>query len=137
MFLKFQCLQDYYYISRSGKNNASGKLYAKYRSKNLKKRKLLDSLATSSTIESPMSLQTPDKELVEIDESVAIALKTSLIRECDDWGAVCEKWKRSFNIRQKDLQKMKSVEFLQEWPKLSDSRASQLVGIKIFYICFS
>ncbi|XP_073843491.1 uncharacterized protein [Musca autumnalis] len=30
-------MRDYYYISRKGKNNASGKLYAKYRNKKSKK----------------------------------------------------------------------------------------------------
>ncbi|XP_065366893.1 uncharacterized protein LOC135959764 [Calliphora vicina] len=124
-----KAMKDYYYISREGKNNASGKLYSKYRSKNLKRRRLLDSLPTSSNAESTGSLQSAEKESVEIDESIAVALKTSLLRDCANWDAVCEKWKRTFHMRQKELKKFNSHEFLQEWPKLSDSRAPELINI--------
>lgn len=68
-------------------------------------------------------------EDMEIDESIALGLKTSLSRGSTDWTEICDKWKKTYPIRQRDLKSMKSNEFLQCWPKLLDSRAPDLVTL--------
>ncbi|XP_058982686.1 uncharacterized protein LOC131804199 [Musca domestica] len=113
-------MRDYYYISRKGKNNASGKLYAKYRNKKSKRIKLLISEPSTSKAATHTSPNFCNKDVPEIDESVENSLKASLLRECNDWGSICEKWKRSFNIRQRDIKNLSSHTFLLEWTKLSD-----------------
>ncbi|XP_073842703.1 uncharacterized protein isoform X2 [Musca autumnalis] len=122
-------MRDYYYISRKRKNNASGKLYAKYRNKKSKKIKLLDSEPSTSKAAAHTSSNLCNNNVPEFDESVENSMKASLLRECNDWGSICEKWKRSFNIRQRDIKSLSSHAFLLEWPKLSDARASELVNI--------
>ncbi|XP_073842698.1 uncharacterized protein isoform X4 [Musca autumnalis] len=122
-------MRDYYYISRKGKNNASGKLYAKYRNKKSKKIKLLDSEPSTSKAAAHTSSNLCNNDVPEFDESVENSMKASLLRECNDWGSICEKWKRSFNIRQRDIKSLSSHAFLLEWPKLSDARASEFVNI--------
>uniref|UniRef100_A0A1I8M104 Uncharacterized protein n=1 Tax=Musca domestica TaxID=7370 RepID=A0A1I8M104_MUSDO len=122
-------MRDYYYISRKGKNNASVKLYATYRNKKSKRIKLLISEPSTSKAATHTSPNFCNKDVSEIDESVENSLKASLLRECNDWGSICEKWKRSFNIRQRDIKNLSSHTFLLEWPKLSDARASELVNI--------
>lgn len=117
-----------------GKKNPSGKLFSKYRNKRSKKARLtgasLNSVETSSShLEEEESIigSTNQTQTSEIDESVAAGYKLSLSRDSADWEEVCHKWKLTYNMRQKDLHKMASLEFLREWSKLSHSRASELV----------
>ncbi|XP_037822341.1 uncharacterized protein LOC119610973 isoform X1 [Lucilia sericata] len=112
-------MREYYYIPRSQKNNAGGKMYSKYRNKLAKKRKLMVSTECSS----------PDTEKTDFNESVSMALKISLNSDNLDWKDVCCKWKQTYNIRQKELKNLTSDEFLKSWSKLSDCRVPELINI--------
>lgn len=72
----------------------------------------------------------PD-EITEVDDSIALAFKTSLNRDSADWPEVCEKWKKTFQIRRRDLVVLGSADFLGSWSKLSHAKAADLVRIKI------
>lgn len=122
-----------------GKKNPSGKLYSKYRNKRSKKAKLTASSFNSSSVDTS-TLHLDEEEIAEteigstnqmqsseIDECVAAAYKLSLSRDSADWEEVCHKWKLTYSMRQKDLEKMGSLELLRSWPKLSHSRAPELV----------
>lgn len=75
---------------------------------------------------------------MEIDQTIAIALKTSLKRDSSDWNDVCDKWKKTYHMRQRDLKELGSIDFLQAWSKLSHSRAPDLVIfiLNVVLTCF-
>lgn len=116
-------LQDYYYIPRRGKNNASGKLYSKHRNRIIKRRKLL----TPGESPSIANSQTSDNEVEEVYDSEAVTLKLTLCETNMIWSDVCEMWKKTYNLRQRDIKNMESSEVLKAWPKLATMRAPELV----------
>lgn len=69
-----------------------------------------------------------------MDEDIALALKTSLNRDITNWEQVCEKWKKTFYMRQKDLKRLNNYDFLTTWSKYSDSRAYELVRKFLIFI---
>lgn len=109
--------QEYYYIPREGKKNPSGKFYYKFGKRHSIPPPCIDDNA----------LNTTSSEVNELDDSVINALKTSLSRESANWNEVCDKWSKTFQARQNDLRNLTNIEFLKAWPKLSDSRAPELV----------
>ncbi|XP_065359760.1 uncharacterized protein LOC135953710 [Calliphora vicina] len=118
-------MKDFYYIPRKGKTNAGGKLYSKYRNKCAKKRKLMGSTPSFS----PTTSQSSDIEHVEYDESISVALKNTLNRDSSNWEEVCDKWKKTYHMRQNDIKNLTSLDFLKAWSKLSDSRGPELINI--------
>lgn len=111
-------------------------MFSKYRNKRSKKAKLTAASVSSSSENVSLSLEEKRFEDVssknqiqnsEIDESVADAYKLSLNRDSADWNEVCHKWKLTYSMRQKDLGKMESLEFLRNWSKLTHSKAPDLV----------
>ncbi|XP_030374107.1 uncharacterized protein LOC115634059 [Scaptodrosophila lebanonensis] len=64
-----------------------------------------------------------------VDETLHNALKTALKREVSDWNAVLDKWSKTYELRRKESQTLNACEFLQEWPKYTDSRAVDLIKL--------
>ncbi|XP_067637305.1 uncharacterized protein [Eurosta solidaginis] len=128
--------REYYYIPRKGKKCPSGKLYGKYVNQRSKKRK---SMCFEQNTPSPASdntgAPTENDEVPEIDVTICRALKTSLSRSIADWNEVKDKWQKTFNLRQNDLKELTNIDFLQTWPKYTDSRAPELIYLdfKIMY----
>ncbi|KNC20694.1 hypothetical protein FF38_04430 [Lucilia cuprina] len=112
-------VQGYYFISRGCKGSPSGKLYFKY--KNCRRKRGIFVSSVSSQDEAENTSEHIDEE---IDESVATAFKASLNRDSSDWADVCEKWKRTYKIR--ELQNLNNIDFLQSWSKLCHAKASDL-----------
>ncbi|XP_037815764.1 uncharacterized protein LOC119606390 isoform X3 [Lucilia sericata] len=122
-------VQGYYFISRGCKGSPSGKLYFKY--KNCRRKRGIFDSSVSSQDEAENTSEHIDEE---IDESVATAFKTSLNRDSSDWADVCEKWKRTYKIRRRELQNLNNIDFLQSWPKLCHAKASDLINIDFDFL---
>ncbi|XP_036329684.1 uncharacterized protein LOC118741818 [Rhagoletis pomonella] len=122
--------REYYYIPRKGKKCPSGKLYGKYVNQRSKKRKTIyleqNTPSPASTKTNP---STKNYEVLEIDFTICRALKASLSRSIADWNEVRDKWQKTFNLRQNDLKELTNIDFLQAWPKYSDSRAPDLIKL--------
>ncbi|XP_067635938.1 uncharacterized protein [Eurosta solidaginis] len=125
--------KDYYFIPRQGKNNTSGKLYSKYKNLKSKRRKIESSLELSESPDENYCSQ-PIAQTPEVDESVSEAYKTSLNRDGADWVQVCEKWKKTFQIRQRYLHNMSPSAFFQAWTKFSHAQAADLIEIDFQFI---
>ncbi|XP_036340141.1 uncharacterized protein LOC118749448 [Rhagoletis pomonella] len=121
-------MQDYYFISRQGRNNPSGKLYSKYKNQKSKHRKV-EGLSESSESKDKNYANRSLVQTPEVDESISEAYKTSLNRDCADWAEVCDKWKKTFHLRQRDLCNLSPLDFFQAWSKLSHAQASDLIEI--------
>ncbi|XP_055906775.1 uncharacterized protein LOC129942008 [Eupeodes corollae] len=66
----------------------------------------------------------------EVDDSISLALKTALSRDSSDWTTVCDKWKKTYSLRQQELSTTSNhSSFLKSWPKYGDARATQLIEI--------
>ncbi|XP_036340023.1 uncharacterized protein LOC118749334 [Rhagoletis pomonella] len=131
IFPNEKAVEEYYFIPRNGRKNPSGKLYAKYKNRRSKKHKLTiadtenndsDKLSSTEHFRSNSAL------VSEVDKSTLLAFKTYLSRDSSNWNEVRDKWKLTYGIRQQDLNEMESIDFLKSWPKLSDSRAPELVN---------
>ena len=84
-------------IPRQGKKNPSGKLYSKYvNSRSKRKRRESSGLTVGSKCNIIGSLTNED---VEVDQSIATALKTSLFRDSSDWNAICDNWQKTDSLR--------------------------------------
>ncbi|KAL7739878.1 hypothetical protein ACLKA6_003366 [Drosophila palustris] len=117
---------EYYFIPRKGRANAGGKLMSRYRNQRSKKAKYESTAGSISCIEEESH---NEEDLTdEVDSSIGIALKDSLNRDCSDWEEVKDKWCSTFHMRQSDLESMDPIEFLKNWTRLSDARASDLVS---------
>ncbi|XP_067614386.1 uncharacterized protein [Eurosta solidaginis] len=114
--------RDFCYIPRKANNNASGKLFAKYKNKACKRRKLDLCLQDTEPLSSSGGA-------VEFDQTIGLALKTSLNRDSANWDDICDKWKKTFHMRQSELKELGSYEFLLAWSKLSHARAPELINI--------
>ncbi|XP_067615182.1 uncharacterized protein [Eurosta solidaginis] len=125
--------EDYYFIPRQGKNNPSGKLYSKYKNLKSKRRKIESSSELSESPDENYCSQ-PIAQTPEVDESVSEAYKTSLNRDGADWVQVCEKWKKTFQIRQRDLHNMSPSAFFQAWTKFAHAQAADLIEIDFQFI---
>ncbi|XP_037708530.1 uncharacterized protein LOC119546370 [Drosophila subpulchrella] len=77
--------KDYYFISRDGKKNPSGKLYSKY--KNRRSRIQLN-LAQNELFEKYEDLENQTPVVSESDR-IALSLKPSLNRDGNNWDLVC------------------------------------------------
>ncbi|KAL7723263.1 hypothetical protein ACLKA6_013847, partial [Drosophila palustris] len=118
---------EYYFIPRKGRANAGGKLMSRYRNQRSKKAKYESTAGSTSCIEEESH---NEEDLTdEVDSSIGIALKDSLNRDCSDWEEVKDKWCSTFHMRQSDLESMDPIEFLKNWTRLSDARASDLINI--------
>ncbi|KAL7723411.1 hypothetical protein ACLKA6_003666, partial [Drosophila palustris] len=119
--------REYYFIPRKGRANAGGKLMSRYRNQRSKKAKYESTAGSISCIEEESH---NEEDLTdEVDSSIGIALKDSLNRDCSDWEEVKDKWCSTFHMRQSDLESMDPIEFLKNWTRLSDARASDLINI--------
>ncbi|XP_017464874.1 PREDICTED: uncharacterized protein LOC108358198 isoform X2 [Rhagoletis zephyria] len=122
--------REYYYIPRKGKKCPSGKLYGKYVNQRSKKRKTIyleqNTPSPASTKTNP---STKNYEVPEIYFTMCRALKASLSRSIADWNEVRDKWQKTFNLRQNDIKELTNIDFLQAWPKYSDSRAPDLIKL--------
>ncbi|XP_067644318.1 uncharacterized protein [Eurosta solidaginis] len=125
--------KDYYFIPRQGKNNPSGKLYSKYKNLKSKRRKIDGSSELSESPDENYCSQ-PIAQTPEVDESVTEAYKTSLNRDGADWVQVCEKWKKTFQIRQRDLHNMSPSPFFQASTKFAHAQAADLIEIDLQFI---
>ena len=117
--------QEYYFIPRKGGANAGGKLMSRYRNQRSKKSKCKSTASSTSCIEEDTSCI---EESDEVDATQGFAIKDALNRDYSDWDEVKDKWCSTFHMRQSDLDSMDSIEFLKNWTRLSDARASDLVS---------
>jgi len=69
--------------------------------------------------------QTPE---VSESDRIALSLKLSLNRDGDNWDLVCEKWKKTFHLRQQEVKQLDSQEFFAAWLKFAYAQATDLVS---------
>ncbi|XP_058976925.1 uncharacterized protein LOC101889627 isoform X3 [Musca domestica] len=126
-------VQDYYFIRRGEKGSPSGKLYSKYKNFRAKRLKYDNKAsigdASNERKSSSDQLSSQIYENIEVDESIASALKVSLNRDSADWSDVCEKWKKTFHLRRQELSELNSGAFLESWSKFSHQKAADLIQI--------
>ncbi|XP_058976924.1 uncharacterized protein LOC105262100 isoform X2 [Musca domestica] len=125
--------KDYYFIRRGEKGSPSGKLYSKYKNFRAKRLKYDNKAsigdASNERKSSSDQLSSQIYENIEVDESIASALKVSLNRDSADWSDVCEKWKKTFHLRRQELSELNSGAFLESWSKFSHQKAADLIQI--------
>ncbi|XP_070067915.1 uncharacterized protein [Drosophila takahashii] len=117
--------KDYYFISRDGKKNPSGKLYSKYKNR---RSRIKQKLTQNELFEYDEDLENQTPEDSESDR-IELSLKLSLNRDGDNWDLVCEKWKKTFHLRQQEAKQLDSQEFFTVWSKFAHSQSSDLIEI--------
>lgn len=96
-------------------------MYNKYANRKSKLRKLNESTIQTKPTEAQ------SQTILEVDETISISLKAELSRT-SKWEDVLDLWRKTIYMRQNDISKSKSnIHFIEEWPKLKDARAPELV----------